>query len=152
MICMDDIHGWCAWVIYMDEIHGWYTWMISMHDIHGARPGHARPDQTRPDQTQKYIIFPLFWHEWASYRRYEGLDRCKMKYFFNFMPSRGVPGPIYRVKRWFIGVQRSNIKIFQKSIFYIFSKSLRGPPAPPPDPRGSKNRFLGAPDRFFLYF
>ena len=76
MICMDDIHGWYAWMIYMDEIHGWYTWMISMHDIHGARPGHARPDQT-----QNTSRFSVFWHEWASYRRYEGLDRCKMKDF-----------------------------------------------------------------------
>ena len=82
MICMDDIHGWYAWMIYMDEIHGWYTWMISMHDIHGARPG----------QTQKYIVFSVFWHEWASYRRYEALDRCKMKDFSNAIDLTGSQG------------------------------------------------------------
>ena len=27
-------------------------------------------------QTQKYIIFAVFWHEWASDTRYEALDRC----------------------------------------------------------------------------
>ena len=128
MISMDDIYGWYPWIISMDDMHGWYSWMIYMDDIHAWYPwSQTRPRQTRPDQTQKYIIFPLFWHEWASYRRYEGLDRCKMKYFFNFMPSRGVPGPIYRVKRWFIRVQRSNIeKLYFFKLFFFDPGEHRG--------------------------
>ena len=43
-----------------------------------------------------------------------------MKYFFNCMPSRGVPGPIYRVKRWFIRVQRSNIEKLYFFDFFFF--------------------------------
>ena len=36
-----------------------------------TRPGHARPGQAKPGQArpQKYFMFDLFWHEWAS-------DRC----------------------------------------------------------------------------
>ena len=36
------------------------------------------------------------------------------------MPSRGVPGPIYRVKRWFIRVQRSNIEKLYFFDFFFF--------------------------------
>ena len=67
--------------------------MISMHDIHGARPGHARPDQT-----PKYIIFSVFWHEWASDRRYEALDRCKLKDFSYSIDLEGSQGRFIGLK------------------------------------------------------
>ena len=69
-----------------------------------------------------------------------------MKYFFNFMPSREVPGPIYRVKRWFMRVQRSNIRKIIKNQKFHFLKSVQGvengissPPKPPPGQEHEKN-------------
>ena len=62
-----------------------------------TRPGHARPGQAKPDP-QKYFMFDLFWHEWASDRRYEALDSTIMKDFSSSIDlawSRG----------WFIGLK-----------------------------------------------
>ena len=41
----------------------------------------AEPDQsqTRAAPDPKYVIFSLFFHEWASYSRYEALDWCILK-------------------------------------------------------------------------
>ena len=46
-------------------------------------PGHARPVQARPDQArpQKYVMLTLFWHEWASDRRWEVFDTIIRKHF-----------------------------------------------------------------------
>ena len=44
------------------------------------------------------------------------------------------------------------LKFFFKSIFYIFSKSLQGPPAPPLDPRGVKKPIFRGPGPIFSLF
>ena len=41
------------------------------------------------------------------------------------MPSRGVPGPIYRVKRWFMRVQRSNIRKIIKIKIIIITMTFK---------------------------
>ena len=52
----------------------------------GAAPTQTRPGQARP---QKYFMFDLFWHEWASDRRYEALDSTIMKDFSSSIDLAG---------------------------------------------------------------
>ena len=59
----------------------------------GAAPdAGAAPTQTRPRQTQKYYIFTLFWHEWASDRRCEALDSSHMRDFSSSIDLDGSRG------------------------------------------------------------
>ena len=59
-----------------------------------TRPGHARPGRAKPGQArpQKYFMFSLFWHEWASDRRYEALDSSIMNDFSSSIDLDGSRG------------------------------------------------------------
>ena len=63
-----------------------------MAQAHGPGPMAHGPWPMAHGQTQKYIIFAVFWHEWASDTRYEALDRCtwsEISFSIDLEGSRG---------------------------------------------------------------